>query len=170
MALEEWLAELLGQSRPEVRRLLRDSSALHFLIVWSIFESKCFDGYVKIAGIEEFAARLESESYDSNAIAEIASHFHARYQDRDRYRRLMHGTRCDKLDAVLERNLASARPGDAIFLVAVVAYRFRNNMFHGNKGVASWLRYKEQIHRCTDALQSFVSHAEALKPSLRDAA
>lgn len=32
-----------------------------------------------------------------------------------------------------------------IFFLAIVAYRFRNNMFHGNKGVQSWLLYTKQI-------------------------
>lgn len=40
-----WFAELLGQSELEVERLLRDRTAIQFLITWSLFESKCFDGY-----------------------------------------------------------------------------------------------------------------------------
>jgi hypothetical protein len=170
MTFENWLATLLGQRRGQVQLLLQDSTALQFLIVWSLFESKCFDGFVKIARIEKFAAQLVSESFDPTPVFAAASHFHARYQDRGRYENLMHRQPCEKLDVLLRHDVGMAGAADIIFLVAIVAYRFRNNMFHGNKGVASWLQYKDQIQLCTEALQSFVSHAEARHPSLREAA
>ena len=53
-----------------------------------------------------------------------------------------------------------------MYSVVVVVYRFRNNMFHGNKGVASWLRYREQIALCVLAMQEFIAHAEALTPTM----
>lgn len=58
MKFEHWLGELLGQNEFEIRRLIQDPTALHFLIGWSLFESKCFDGFVKIGKLETFAARL----------------------------------------------------------------------------------------------------------------
>lgn len=168
MRFEQWLGELLSQDQFEVRRLLQNPAALHFLIAWSLFESKCFDGYVKIDKLEAFAARLVAESYDSGLIAEAASHFHARYQDKERYRQLMHRQPCKRMDALVQRQLESVRPEDSIFIVALVLYRFRNNMFHGNKGVQSWLQFTKQILLCTDAMQGFVSHAESMRPSLRE--
>jgi hypothetical protein len=170
MTFENWLATLLGQRRTQVQLLLQDSTALQFLIAWSLFESKCFDGFVKIAGLDKFAARLASESFDPTLVLEAASHFHTRYQDRGRYEHLMHRQSCERLDALVRNDLGIAGAADVIFLVAVVAYRFRNNMFHGNKGVASWLQYKTQIQLCTEVLQHFVSHAESRLPSLREAA
>jgi hypothetical protein len=64
MKFEHWLGELLGESEHEVAYLLKDETALRFLIAWSLFEAKCFDGFVKLDGLDAFACRLISESYD----------------------------------------------------------------------------------------------------------
>ncbi len=40
-AFGEWLAELLGQDRGEVEKLLKSERAVHFLMAWSLFESRC---------------------------------------------------------------------------------------------------------------------------------
>ena len=46
---------------------------------------------------------------------------------------------------------------DMIFMLVFVIYRFRNNIFHGNKGVGSWLQYKEQIKWCFTVMQLLIS-------------
>jgi hypothetical protein len=168
MEFETWLAKLLGQSELKIGRLLKDSTAVKFLIAWSLFESKCFDGFVKIARIDEFARRLASEAFDSKAIRHVLNHFYDRYQKKDRYRHLMHGQQCSRMDGLLGSQPQTFVQEDEVFFVTLVAYRFRNNMFHGSKGVQSWLQYREQIRLCTSALERFVSHAEYLRPSLSD--
>src|SRR5439155_25938515 len=117
-----------------------------------------------------FAGRLVAEHYDSGALLEPLTHFHDRYQNSERYRQLTHGQVCERAQRLLGSRLASLSPEDTIFFVSFVVYRFRNNMFHGNKGVRSWLNYGPQILLCIAAMQSFVSHAEAQTPSLRNAA
>ncbi len=66
-AFEAWLADLLSQDELEVRALLRDPKALHFLITWSLFESKCFGGFLKLEALDSFASRLVAEHYDSRS-------------------------------------------------------------------------------------------------------
>jgi hypothetical protein len=166
MNFEQWLGALLNKHEAEVHRLLDDPAALRFLIAWSLFESKCFDGFVKIDRIDVFAARIVAEGFDSNSVDEELVHFHERYQDDERYRQLMHGQLSKRMDALRRHPLESFRQQDRVFFVATVAYRFRNNMFHGNKGVQSWLHYSKQIRHCTGAIGRFVSHAELRRPSL----
>jgi hypothetical protein len=72
-----------------------------------------------------------------------------------------------RMSSLLQQQFGSLGPHDLVFLVALVTYRYRNNMFHGNKGVRSWLQYKTQIGLCTNVVQSFVSHAEAMRPTLQ---
>lgn len=62
--------------------------------------------------------------------------------------------------------ISDMKPEDMVFFVAFVVYRYRNNMFHGNKGIHSWLQYGEQIRLCTEAMQAFVSHAESMSPTI----
>ena len=166
MKFDEWLGTLLKQSPHEIRRLLDDSAAQEFLIAWSLFEAKCFDGFVKIDGVESFAKRVVEQGADSPSLDLALSHFHQRYQDIERYRQLMHGQSSSKMDALIKKELALFQPWERLFFLAIVAYRFRNNMFHGNKGVVSWLHYSEQIRLCTATIGRFVSHAEEIRPSL----
>ena len=42
-------------------------------------------------------------------------------------------------------------------MLLVVVYRFRNNIFHGNKGVDSWLQYRPQIEKCTNVMQHLIT-------------
>jgi hypothetical protein len=166
MRFEQWLGTLLDQPEAEVRRIVRSKTALRFLIAWSMFESKCFGGVVTQKGLEPFAKHLNDERFDSSLIAKHTAHCHGRYQDPDRYRNLMHRQASKKLHALVRLPLNAIAPEDSIFLVTFVIYRFRNNMFHGNKKVQSWLAYREQIGLCVDAMQIFISHAESQKPSL----
>jgi hypothetical protein len=166
MRFEKWLGQLLGQNQQEIRRLMRDKTALQFLIVWSLFESKCFQGFVKIDVIDSFSQRVIQQDFDPTVIAPALSHFHCRYQDKNHYQHLMHGQVAKRMDALLQTEIGSFSADDQVFFVTLVAYRYRNNMFHGNKGVDTWLQYREQIELCTSAMEHFVTHAETLFPTL----
>ncbi len=168
-AFENWLAGLFGQSEHEVERLLGDKNAVQFLIAWSLFESRCFSGFVRTEEIQDFSERLtDIENFDAPSISEYAHHFHARYKgDKTLYRNLMHKQKCKKLDAILNSSVQELTPTEIVFLSTFVVYRFRNNIFHGNKEVNSWLKFTEQITHCISILQQFVSHAEAIKCTLK---
>lgn len=164
---EGWLASLLGQEEQQIRNLLKDQTALHFLITWSLFESKCFNGFVKADGLEKFSERIvANESFDATYISAAASHFHNRYQNQRFYNNLMHQQSSPKMESTLQRPFELLEPQDMVFLVALTVYRFRNNIFHGNKGVKSWLNFKNQIEYCIEVMKAFVAHAESVRPSL----
>jgi hypothetical protein len=169
MNFEQWLADLLGEKTNEVTKLLKDETTLHFLVVWSLFESKCFGGFLRSSHLEDFAKRLVGESFKCETISEAAKHFHARYQDKSLLNTLMQKEKqlAPRMTALLNTAIAKLQPEDVVFLVALVATRFRNNIFHGTKGIPSWPKYKEQIGRCTAVMQSFVTHAESIKPTLK---
>ena len=148
--------------------------ALHFLIAWSLFESKCFNGDVKMTktvnDLETFAAGNASEGEDNaGCVRKAAAYFHERYKGKDntRYRQLMRRTRSERMDELLLKEFISLEPKDVVFLILMTVYRYRNNMFHGNKGVASWLQYKEQIELCTCMMQRFVTRTESNVPTMK---
>lgn len=169
MNFDQWLADLLGLKTTEVTKLLEDETALHFLMAWSLFESKCFGGELKSCCLEDSARRLIKESFNCAPIWEAAKHFHDRYQDEALRKRLMQKEKCcaARMTDVLKTSFDKLQPVDAAFLVALVVTRFRNNIFHGTKGIPSWPKYKDQIALCTGAMQSFVSHQESIKPTLK---
>lgn len=174
-SFSKWLGTLLNQSEIEVQRLLRDDDAFHFLITWSLFESKCFAGFVKLEGIKSFSERMEIEGLSAEALDEPLRHFHKRFQNADKFSNLLHGAG-KKQDGIrqfqkcLATGLGELATADKVFLISFVVYRYRNNMFHGNKGVESWLRFGEQIRLCTRAMQVFISHAETMSPTMSIAA
>lgn len=168
MSFEGWLAKLLGHDEQDVRRLLQDKMALHFLMAWSLYESKLFGGYVKLDNIDAFCKRIvEQEGLDASSIAAIAEHFHARYQDTTGYHHLMHTQVSPLMDAILKKPFDSLSGQEITFVVAITVYRYRNNIFHGNKRVNSWLTFRPQIRHCVNAMQAFVDHAEQRLPSLQ---
>lgn len=48
-------------------------------------------------------------------------------------------------------------------LILFVVYRFRNNIFHGNKGVNSWIQYTEQIRHCVQVMKVLISQYQSHK-------
>lgn len=162
-----WLGNLLKQNEQEVQRLLNNESALHFLLAWSLFESKCFGGNLKASMLDEFAKTLANVQEATFApLKKPAEHFHSRYQNSRKLSNLMPKDTTPQAVVAQFKECLSV-PFDrlsraqTIFLVAVVVYRFRNNIFHGAKGVSSWLKYNEQICLCVRSMQAFISHAEA---------
>jgi hypothetical protein len=165
---ESWLGELLGQSEHEIHRLLHEKSALHFLLTWTLFESKCFNGYVQEKEIKKYANRIADESeLQFHELRDIAKYFHDRYQDKKLLRNLLHQKQAEPLKALLEKPMTSLAKSEIIYFVVFVLYRFRNNMFHGNKGIESWLRFKEQIDRCTKVMQVCVASKESRAPTMQ---
>lgn len=166
MRFEQWLGTLLGQHSSEVERVLSDDTALHFLVAWSLFESKCFSGFVKIDQLRAYARRLVDDGFASPTVNAIARTWHERYQDKSRLGNLMHNQASAHFERLLNAHANALSSEDLWFVALVVVYRYRNNMFHGNKGVASWLVFKPQILQCVSVLQAFVSHEETLRPTM----
>lgn len=162
-----WLAKTLGQPPDEVAVLLSHEMAVEFLMSWSLFESRCFGGYMKLADLDEFAKRtVQGEAFEATVLGGHFQHFHDRYQDSSKRRSLFHQQRCERFAEITRAPASNATPDDVVFYCTAVAYRFRNNMFHGSKGVRSWLQFKEQIERCSGVVQSLISHAESRSPRL----
>jgi hypothetical protein len=168
-----WLADVLQGCKSDVDRLLEDETALHFLIAWSLFESKCFSGFVRANCLSSFAEKAVREGFSPLKVNGQLEHFRDRYRDKKKLAHLLHDEKKDipvvkEFKRCLDSQPANLPERDRVFSVLFVIYRFRNNMFHGNKGVESWLLYREQIGLCTGAMQEFVAHAQQVKPALTD--
>lgn len=158
MTFDQWFADYLQQDQIQVERLLRDKTATRFLIAWSLFESRCFGGFVQVNKLSAFAAHVTgTDAFRHEDFLESGKHFHSRYQDERRYKNLMHNQGSKELEDILSTPFDEVTDYQLIFMLLFVVYRFRNNIFHGNKGVESWLRYKEQIVFCLSVMQSLIS-------------
>lgn len=159
-----WLAKYSNSNSNEVTKLLEDKFAIKFLITWSIFESSCFDGFLRYDEIIKFSKKESALAHAESSAKELDAQvqfFHERYQNKSIYKNLLHKNQCDKnkpiyMDDLLGRSHESLEIHDKIFLVTFVVYRYRNNIFHGNKGIESWLKFSECIERCTKIMQIFI--------------
>jgi len=62
-----------------------------------------------------------------------------------------------KLKAILSKDFEVLSADEIAFFTIFVVYRYRNNIFHGNKGVASWLKFQDQIKLCIKVMQTLIS-------------
>jgi hypothetical protein len=155
----KWFASYLGESELEVARLLQDATAVQFLITWSLLESKCFSGFLRKGDIARNARELTADGkLEVACLRLVGAHFHGRYQDKKLYNNLMHKERCTDLEEIFIKQFATLSTYELVYMVIYVVYRYRNNIFHGNKGVESWLHYRQQIRFCIDAMQVFITH------------
>ena len=170
-AFVSWLADVLQEDKSDVNLLLQDETALHFLIAWSLFESKCFSGFLKVKDLISFADEAVQAGFAPLTVVRQLNHFHGRYGDRKKLDNLLSDKKTpaavlENFKRCLASQFSSLADRDRVFTVLFVIYRFRNNIFHGNKRVESWLQYREQISLCTEAMQKFVAHAERVKPTM----
>ena len=156
-----WFAAYLGESPNDVDVLLRDETAVRFLIAWSLFEKHCFLYHAKEKDIGKYCRRIvNDEGFNSSSLDPILEHFHARYQNKSRFDRLMYGRQHPDIKPLLARPVTSLLDIEKTFFLVAVVYRYRNNIFHGMKGVWSWLTYKPQIERCIKVMQVLITHAK----------
>lgn len=141
---------------------------MHFLVAWSLFESKCIKANANEKTIQVFATQAAISLQSKHPTLEIiGDHFYIRYQNKKMLSNLLYGREGGKLKEILTKPKKLLTDLDIIFLVAFVIFRFRNNIFHGNKGVNSWLQFEEQIKFCTSAMQIFISHEENIQSTIK---
>ena len=160
---DTWFADYLKQSPIQVERLLEDKTAVRFLIAWSLLETSCFHGFAMEKKLDEHCRRIvDDEGFNSLLLKPILKHFHTRYQDKQLHANLMHGHKRPDIKPLLDRPVDSLSNFERVFFLVSVVYRYRNNIFHGSKGVESWLRFKPQIEQCTQVMQVLITHVSQL--------
>lgn len=112
-----WLSTYLGTDRKEeVQNLLNDPLARYFLIIWSIYEAKCFDGFVKIKDFDEFVRKLTTVM-NISTVEEHAKYFYDRYQDEDKRRNLLHKQQDSKFDQIIKKTFNELKDEDKFYLL-----------------------------------------------------
>jgi hypothetical protein len=158
-----WLSNYLGEDQIQVKYLLADKTAVRFLIAWSLLETSCFHGFAVARELKSHCCRIANdEGFDLSTLDLILNKFHARYQDHRLYNNLMHKSIHPDIKPLLDRCPDSLSNAEKLFLLLSVVYRYRNNIFHGSKGVKSWLQFKDQIVQCTQIMQALITHARDL--------
>ena len=167
-AFSEWLAkQLKAQSKEDIQKVCDEKYALYFLMTWNIFEKTLFDSDCRMGkalSASDLIGKL-AVKFDSQEQAALCRFFE-RYKNSSEYvRHLFHQGKEGKeiFKSYLEKENFSdllAEKEHAVKFALCIIIRYRNNMFHGNKGVSNWLDYKQQINDCTCLMQHFISKNE----------
>lgn len=157
---KEWLATYFDEKPEEVEKFLKNSFAVEFLVTWTIFESKLFGGYLRKDGIKPFCEKIGDYLDSCLELSKTARYFHTRFQDDERRKNLLYKDKDEKFLAYLGKEFEELELDERLYVLIFSTFRYRNNIFHGNKGVTSWLQYSCQIEKCTKVMQSLVNAYE----------
>lgn len=150
---KEWLSQYFDTNVTQINQLLKDELATSFLLIWPIFEQVFFSGFCKKDNIEKFSKNYE----DFFCYEEIFQHFYLRYQNNDYYRHLTHQSCYLKFKQILYKPQNDITDSEKLLFITFVVYRYRNNIFHGNKGIKSWSQFKQQIEYCIEFMTSMLT-------------
>ena len=104
---------------------------------------------------------VQSPHYDARRLQTIAEKFYNRYKDKRLYENLTHETthktKPKEVEEILKRDFGALEEFEVLFFLLYVVYPYRNNIFHGNKGVQSWLKFKPQIEQCIEIMQTLIT-------------
>ena len=157
--VSEWLNKYFARQSTDssvtIDEILKNENAIFFLFIWSIFEQKCFSGSFTIRKIEDFVCN-NIEKFKVLDCDEAIKHFHKRYQNSDKYENLKHRDDVLNIDSIKNKAYDSLSPEDKFNLLLYVIYRFRNNIFHGNKHLENWGKFDEQIGYCLTSMISII--------------
>lgn len=162
LKIEEWLAKIHNTNVDNIKNILKDEKATTYLMVWSTFEQKIFAGFMTKNKISN-AAKRYSQIYDLLNIDDIAKRFHSRYQNKMNFKHLRHNeTNTVEIEKILSKQYDTLSNTEKVHLLFYVSYRYRNNIFHGNKGVLAWNRYTQQINDCILFMISLIDNYKDL--------
>lgn len=143
---KKWLANILEAKDADLSLYLTNEDVSGFLIIWTLFEQKHFDGFVRYNKLETYAKNNSEIIRDNGNLKEIFNYFFSRYKNSEPFSNLIHEYTYKEIENLLKEDDVSDEK--KLFFLIFVVYRYRNNIFHGVKGVQSWTKFEEQIKKC----------------------
>ena len=151
----EWLAVQFDTKTWNIKDLLQTQNATVYLRIWPIMEHKVFNGFMKGKSIDP-VSELMGEYFDEMNSEEKVRYFHNRYQDAEKYRHLTGSMKYESMEKALAKNYSELTNTEKMIVMMTTVYRYRNNIFHGNKAIGEWNRYSKEIEYCTEFMMSVV--------------
>jgi len=151
----EWLANFYETDTNRITDLLECQIATTYLLIWPVMEQKLFSGFMKYNKISETAEKYVLY-YNELGIENDVKYFYERYQNKHRYRNLKHNSNVPDVDNILNTPYDNLTSKQKLYLLFFVVYRYRNNIFHGSKGIESWTNYSLQIEKCISFMMKIV--------------
>ena len=146
------LSKILDVREEEINKSISNVDIIHFLLVWSNFETLIFDKYCRQSSIFD----LNNSSFNDSLQDDLGLYelyFIDRYK-KDPIKFVTLGPENRNHSQVrnyIYKSNSCEKCTRLHFLVYIV-FRYRNNIFHGNKGSLEWFLYEEPIQKCTEIM------------------
>ena len=150
----KWLSDYFEYDKP-FDEVLKDEKVTSFLLIWPIFEQKLFKEFATEKDICKVADKL-GLNYNKYGVEEIVKYFYDRYQDSKKRKHLMHKSKAPFFINILEKDYNVMSDKEKTELLLYVVFRYRNNIFHGNKGIKSWTQYSKEINYCMTVMMNLL--------------
>ena len=142
----------------DLNDFLHSENAIIFFILWTIFEGHITSDGIKNPLLKTICKEYEPY-YDNLQCENITSYFYDRYQDKTNLRHLVHnkgGESGQLFTEYLSLDYSTLNNEQKLLIILFTVFRYRNNIFHGSKGVESWSKYKNQIEKCIMFMQKMI--------------
>ena len=111
---------------------------MHFVLLWSLFESEVLGRRGDVNRLVKVARQwADAELLTETTFAPQLAYFRARYcpggvlSEHFAYLNLREGPTRDQVETVLRDD--AVEPAESAAAILIVVYRYRNNLFHGEK-------------------------------------
>lgn len=159
-AVIDWLSATV----PEFGALSEDEKAAiqNFTLLWGFFEARCLDNNAGMPQIRTYVQNLPDEVIAGLQLDELAEYFKARYMEAGDYSYRYHHLHLDRsgnpeeVEEMLRGTSQSAR--DLLIGCLGIIYRYRNNLFHGEKWRYGLQEQKENFERSSQLIIGLMSH------------
>lgn len=165
-----------------LKTLLTNETATAFFLVWPIMErelfgknfiasndprSLCKSNHIKTFSFcnSHLYSKLKPHGQDRTSFDYVAEKFHSRYQDDKIYKKLLNckvgrtakiGDEKNDFDLILDESFSKLTDQQKMYLLLFVTYRYRNNIFHGNKHISEWIDFSDQIENCVEFMMTLI--------------
>ena len=156
VGVRSYLSGYFDTKENEIDKLLNAEDGISFLLIWSIFEERCFNGFFTIKSIKDKNDSFQDkELYKQFSL--VVEELHKRYKDDTNWKNLkgkqqisgkVKHIEYSDMDNLRKKDFATFSDIEVIRFGLFVIFRYRNNIFHGSKGVESWLKFGDQIKDC----------------------
>ncbi len=163
----KWLAKQFKTREDDLSRTLRYENATVYLLIWPVMEQKLFSGFLTIDYFGPVSDMLK-DYYEEMNVDHIVLAFYKHFQIKDNLKGIVNKKTPKRFLNILKAEFDDLSCEDRIFLMMFTVYRYRNNIFHGNKKIEEWPKYHKQINDCTEFMMRLVDTFQKKRVSKDD--
>ena len=131
-----------------------------FTLLWNLLENICFKNYVKIDKINDLIdSKIDKFNENNETFRETFKYFYTRYQNENKLRALNLNRPMKELAIKILNNTYTDKNNKLKFIMAVI-YRYRNNLFHGEKQMRYIRLQKENFKIANKFLMYFIEQCK----------